>query len=305
MHTINGVTINAIDSLGALKSVLNAPETERLEAFRTTLMEPIRPLWEQSLRFMPGLESEPDLPIAAAKRFSFFTPDLDAKSGLAALEQLETAQAHAVTVTALEQAVHTLDPIGHGVQLPEVNFAFILANPDGMDSREGSYTGVGNTPGWIMLLAWPTAYNLPRLSAIVVHELNHNVRFAFEPMWPMTLGQYIVAEGLAEAFAAGLYGEDMLGHWTTSLRGAELQAVLPRFREAINEPDFNVIRGYIFGDWAADQFGYAHQGLPDFAGYAVGYHVVRMYLERSGKSAAQATYVSWREIVEGSGFLDT
>ena len=304
MHTINGVTINAIDSLGALKSVLNAPETERLEAFRTTLMEPIRPLWEQSLRFMPGLESEPDLPIAAAKRFSFFTPDLDASQGLEGIEQFEQAQALETTTRALEQAVRALDPIGHGVQLPEVNYAFILANPDGMDARLGSYTGVGNTPGWIMLLAWPTAYNLPRLSAIVVHEFNHNVRFAFEPMWPMTLGQYIVAEGLAEAFAAELCGEDMLGRWTTTLRSAELQAVLPRFREAINEPDFNLIRGYIFGDWSAEKFGHARLGLPDFAGYAVGYHVVRMYLERSGKSAAQATYVPWREIVEASGFLD-
>ncbi len=119
----------------------------------------------------------------------------------------------------------------------------------------------------------------------------------------MTLGQYMVAEGLAEAFAAELCGEEMLGHWATTLRGAELKALKPRFREALNEGDFNVVRGYIFGDSSTSDFGYAAQGIPDYAGYAVGYHTVQAYLERTGKSAAEATYVAWEEIIEVSGKL--
>jgi len=66
---------------------------------------------------------------------------------------------------------------------------------------------------------------------------------------------------------------------------------------------FDVIRGYIFGDWAAAAAGYQKQGLPDFAGYTVGYRLVRAYLRRSGRTAAAATYLPWRELVEGSGYL--
>jgi len=51
---------------------------------------------------------------------------------------------------------------------------------------------------------------------------------------------------------------------------------------------FDVIRGYIFGDWAAEQLGYAPQGLPDFAGYTVGYQIVRAYCARTGLTVAEA-----------------
>lgn len=35
----------------------------------------------------------------------------------------------------------------------------------------------------------------------------------------------------------------------------------------------------------------------------MGYHTVQAYLEQTGKSAAEATYVPWKEIVEVSGAL--
>jgi uncharacterized protein YjaZ len=35
----------------------------------------------------------------------------------------------------------------------------------------------------------------------------------------------------------------------------------------------------------------------------MGFRVVRAYLERTGRTAAEATYTPWQEIAEGSGYL--
>jgi uncharacterized protein YjaZ len=223
---------------------------------------------------------------------------------LAALEWFETANAWNDSVTALERAVKLLEPEAHGIKLPAIHFAFVLGNPDMLDVRTDMYTGVGNVPGWALLLAYPTDFNLPRLSAVTVHEFHHNIRFALEPLFPaVNLGKYIVAEGLAEAFAAHFFGEDMLGRWTTTLQNTELEPLKPRFHAALLEPDFNVVRGFIFGDWAAKQWGFEAQGIPDFAGYAFGYQLVKAYLEHTGKSIVEATYTPWQDIVEESGYF--
>ena len=117
------------------------------------------------------------------------------------------------------------------------------------------------------------------------------------------MGKYLVDEGVAECFAAELHGEAMLGPWTLGLHGAALDALRPRYREALEVTGFDEIRGYVFGDWAAEQTGYRKQGLPDFAGYAFGYRMVRAFLDRTGLTAAEATYLPWREIVAGSGWF--
>lgn len=292
--------IREINTLQGLRRVFGIQEEEREKAFKQQILELLRPLLEQSMRYMPSSEEEDPL-MAAARTMKLYTPEMGAERALAALDELERADAWRTNVAALKRAIDALQPEQHGIPLEHVHFAFTLADPEGLG--EEGYTGSGNVPGWVILSAWPKAHNLPKLPAIVVHELNHNVRFQFEPMFPMTLGQYMVAEGLAEAFAAELCGEEMLGPWATTLRGAELDALKPRFREALNESDFNVVRGYIFGDSRAADFGYAAQGIPDYAGYAMGYHTVQIYLERTGKSAAEATYVPWKEIVEVSGAL--
>jgi uncharacterized protein YjaZ len=117
--------------------------------------------------------------------------------------------------------------------------------------------------GYAMVLAWPDGYNLPRLPSIATHEVHHNVRLAFEP-WTVgtTVGQYVVLEGLAEAFAAEMVGEGLLGPWPNALSEDELEEVRPVFRDALETSGFDEIRGYIFGDWAASSHGYAERGLP-------------------------------------------
>lgn len=300
-HAMN---IHPIDSLAALKKALSGSESKRTEHFREQVMTPLKPIWDHSKHVLGVMEEPDDWAMAAAQRFMFFTPLQDRHRGLQALEWLEAERVWPRSLEALQRAVEALNPAAHGINIPELHYAFVLANPDGMDARMDSYTGIGNVPGWVLLLAWPTEFNLPRLNAIVTHEFHHVVRFVFEPMFPdFTLGKYLVAEGLAEAFAASLEGEHKLGRWTTGLPQNTLEAIKPRFREALNESDFNVARAYIFGDWAAAAWGFQAEGIPDFAGYAVGYQMVKSYLARTGRTVEQATYTPWQEIVAESQFF--
>lgn len=294
-----------IETLTGLRTALSAPPAARLDHFRALVMEPLRPFWQPFLAMPWAARAEPqdDPALVAARMFGYYSPEQDPTAGLAALDRLAEARSWDNCLAALDRSWQALSPGAHGVQLPTIRYNLYLSDPAKIDARVGHYTGGGGRPGLVQIAVWPTDYNLPRLAAITAHELHHNVRFAYEPFIPqaVTVGQYIVAEGLAEAFAAALYGEDALGPWSTSLPATELAAILPRFGAALETRGFDEARAYIFGDWAAAQQGYPALGIPDFAGYGVGYHVVRAFLARSGVSAAEATYLPWQEIAAGSG----
>jgi uncharacterized protein YjaZ len=300
------VNFNTIDALTGLRLALEAPNDQRLARFEQDVMGPLRPFWEPFLAMMPGAKdrAHEHPAVAAAKTFNFFTPDLDVSAGLQALDRFGEAKTWPESIAAVERAWAALAPEEHGIELATVRFAFMLGDPAKLNTQ-GGYTGFGGMPGLVMVLAWPTDENLAKLPAAGVHELHHNVRFSFEPFHPIetTVGQYIVAEGLAEAFAAEICGQDKLGPWATALSTEQLIAVKPRFRESLELKGFNQIRGYIFGDWAAEKSGYEPVGLPDFAGYAIGYDLIRTYLDRTSETAAETTYVPWREVIEQSQYF--
>lgn len=303
--------VKTVDVLEGQRNALLAPANGRRALYGERVMEPLRPLWEHIMSFMPaGLEpgsgEEDDPGLAAARLIGLYNPGSDAKGGLDALAELERMGSFAECVRAQESALEALSPQGHGVDFEGVTFALALADPRTPDlmERHAGYMGGASFSDWILVYVWPTDYNLPRLPALAVHELHHKVRLAFEP-WDetTTVGQYLVLEGLAEAFAAERFGEDLLGPWTKALSEDELEAARPVMRDALEVSGFNEIRGYIFGDWAAPQFGYEPRGLPDFVGYSMGYRLVREYLGRTGRSAVEASYVPWGEIVEGSCYF--
>jgi uncharacterized protein YjaZ len=303
--------VKNIEILEGQRDSLLAPADRRKAVYCEQVMEPLRPLWEHIMSFMPAPESpgsgeENDPALAAARLIGLYGPDSGTEEGLAALSQLEESESLADCVRAQESAIEALAPREHGLDFDGVTFALALADPRTPDllERHAGYMGGGSFSDWILVYVWPTDYNLPRLPAISVHELHHKVRLAFEPWDEQTMvGQYLVLEGLAEAFAAERFGEELLGPWTKALSEEELERARPVMREALEVTGFNEIRGYIFGDWAAPQFGYEPRGLPDFVGYSMGYRVVREYLQHTGRSAVEASYVPWREIVEGSRYF--
>lgn len=92
--------------------------------------------------------------------------------------------------------------------------AFLL-DPDRMDPADHGYTGIGSVPGYAALLyAEPNAYSMSRVEATLAHECHHTIRLALFP-WDlagMTVADHIVLEGIAEAFATALYGEETAGY---------------------------------------------------------------------------------------------
>ncbi len=101
-----------------------------------------------------------------------------------------------------------------------VHVVLVLGDPDDplMALNQG-YFGLGGIPGAILLMMWPTETALDRIDHAAAHELHHNVRYAnvtWDPM-AVTVGEQVVAEGLAEAFVRELAGEAAMGPWATSL----------------------------------------------------------------------------------------
>ncbi len=295
--------ITIYDTLSAMRAVIAAPTSERRTVYRERLIEPMRDFWSIALRWtgFQGTNEE-----AMAMKMIW---DVDLEGDLSeharALDRLEQADAWQRVDEALRLAARTFEAYGRSCAEEQMTGLLLLGNPHDrifMELNRG-YAGA-QVPGYAILPIWPNDYNLPRIPAALVHEFNHRVRLTHEPWTPTTtVGQYIVLEGLAEAFAAELYGSEYLGPWTTGLNDEEMAHSKAIIGQALDVSGFMKIRSYIFGDETSKQWGAPPLGLPHAAGYAIGYQVVHAYLRRSGKTATEATFVPYQEIIEGSEFF--
>ncbi|MGF1505974.1 MAG: DUF2268 domain-containing putative Zn-dependent protease, partial [Anaerolineae bacterium] len=86
----------------------------------------------------------------------------------------------------------------------------LLVDPAKADPVVRGYTGAMDwiRPQVIGQYFTPDAGNLRRLPGLFVHELHHLVRGQLFPFNPMqaAVGEFIVLEGLAECFAAAVFG---------------------------------------------------------------------------------------------------
>jgi uncharacterized protein YjaZ len=295
------------DTLVAHRQILTQPRDKRLESFRHLLIKPLEPMWKAlNVPLFPKQPGGYDA-IMASRMMAFFDPLEHEAESLEALGRLEKADAWGVAREALERSARTFQQAGYAVP-EEVNLVLILADQNNRDVMEFSkgYTGFGGIPEWVVVMLWPNDYTLPRLASAVSHEFNHNVRLQFEP-WrnDISLGEYIVMEGLAEMFATELYGERLAGPWVTSMDADELEYSTAVIAKALSTRGFAEIRSYMFGDPLAHANGYQPVGLPYAAGYAVGYQLVKAFLKESGKSILEATFTPSQKIIEDSSFFTT
>jgi uncharacterized protein YjaZ len=295
------MSIQPIDSLSTQRAALEANSPA---VFCERVMQPIERFWKPFMdRFPIDPNVEPAL--AAAQAMGFYNPTDDREAGLRALDAFEEAGTWPVCVAAIEKAYAALAPAVHGLDIGDVQFTLLLGSLRILREEYGAYTGFQQL-GMALVMGWPNPIGTPRLPVASAHELNHIVRFQFEP-WTQhtTLGQYLVAEGLAESFGVEVVGDKRLaGPYSTALTPAQVAELKPRFKAALEITSFDEMRSYIFGDWAAEQFHYPKLGVPDYAGYTIGYDVVQAYLARTGMTATEATYVPWREIVDVSGWFE-
>jgi len=152
------------------------------------------------------------------------------------------------------------------------------------------YCGDGGIPGYIMVWLVPSEETIKKLPAAIAHETNHNIRYQ-HIKWKndITLGEMLVSEGLAENYAVSLFGEEYLGPWVTKTD----QELIPLIKEIIYDglsvTGLENITSYLYGDEMARMQCYPEVGLPYCAGYAIGYYMVKYYLEKTGFSIEKAT----------------
>jgi len=191
----------------------------------------------------------------------------------------------------------------HGIKLATDQYIFtvLLNDPKNpLSAMTGDYCGDGGIPGFIIGTIIPNNQSIKMLPVALSHEANHNVRWQFMK-WSqgITLADMIVSEGLAENFAAIMFGEDKVGKWVTETTPETLETIIkPAIKKNLREADFSKISSYLYGDEIMALRGGISIGIPYCGGYACGYHLIKYYLNKTGKNIYEATVTSTEEILK-------
>lgn len=290
------MTITVLDTYAAMKDVLRAPVADRPELLRA-MLEPITGMF----RYFPG---EVDL-VRMHQMSSGFPLDRDGDRCLAALETLAEADAWGRMRAALNRALAVQSAATPELEVPDITVAFVLGDP-GDELFMGpslGVTGNGGISGFILITLWPFPENVARLEATVVHELAHNLRYGpggvvWDPA-TVTVGEHVVAEGLADAFARQLVGDE-LGYTRIGVPHLHDDDVFAKVVSGLGVTGMQNFTAWVHGDAHAARYGATPVGLPTGAGYAVGNRLVDAYLAATGLTAAQAVRVDSADVIATS-----
>ncbi|MGW0904397.1 DUF2268 domain-containing protein [Streptomyces sp. NPDC002853] len=284
------------DTASAMHDLLKRPLDERPDALRDMLAP---------LQGAMSVMGDPDL-VAMHQQGSGFRLDRDDPRYLPALRQMRDAgvwdRVEESLVTSWERISGAVPGIKHA---DTVHVVLVLGNPDDphLTERSAGYFGMGGIPGAIHLTMWPTGTSLRKIGHGAAHELHHNVRYAnvaWDPV-AVTVGEWVVSEGLGEAFVREMAGEEAMGPWSKALTGADLDHAHRKITADIDVAGMEKLTAYVLGDATAQLMGQQPVGLPDFAGYAAGLRIVDAHLAASGLTAAQSTALPAREILANAG----
>lgn len=206
---------------------------------------------------------------------------------------------------------HLREALGHlKAHVPDIRHAdplqvmFVLGDPDNEHLRRfGGYYGMGATPGWLYLIAWPSDEVIDKIPHCAVHEFHHNVRYANVEWNPMTVtvGEYVISEGLAEAFVREISGERAMGPWSRAATGEDLTRARDKIIADVGVTGMHRLTAYVLGDTTARGMGQEPAGVPDMGGYAVGLEIVDAHLAASGLTVAASTVLPARQILANAG----
>lgn len=295
--------VSAIRSDGVYSKIMRAPLDKKNDIYRSELMMPFERKWAYY-----------NIPMKAKTPNGYDVIMASAMLGHIAPAKIDETQEQNIRLisddTLWEKCALAIRKslscfLEQGIVLPvqEYLFTILLANPKNpyMILNEG-YCGDGGIPGYIFSWLIPNEYTLEHLPTALAHETNHNIRFQFIE-WEnnITLGDMIISEGLAEVFATSLYGEDKAGPWVTKTDRATLnECIKPIIRNGLHVQGLENLNAYLYGDEMAKLQNYPQAGLPYCAGYACGYHLVKHYLKKTGKSVIEATLLPAKEILEAA-----
>ncbi|WP_344206256.1 DUF2268 domain-containing protein [Nonomuraea bangladeshensis] len=231
-----------------------------------------------------------------------FRVDADDPRYLPAVERMIEADVLGQVRRELERASERLSG---AVQAESLQVMLVLGDPENENlmGRSGGYYGMGGSPGWLFLLAWPDEDVIGRIAHCAVHEFHHNVRFMNVEWNPVTVtvGEHVVAEGLAEAFVRELSGPEAMGPWSKKVTGEEFDRAYELIMKDFDLQGMRHTPAYVLGDGAMRDFGGEPRGVPDMAGYAVGLRLVDRALEATGLTATEATLLPAAELMRRGG----
>jgi uncharacterized protein YjaZ len=177
---------------------------------------------------------------------------------------------------------------------------FPLTEPDWMQAQGfgGAHRYV-TLEGHLHLFVKPGPVLPPALTSTATHEFHHFWRMALIGGLPATVSlvEIVVYEGLAEHFVHETLGADSVGEWARYLTDGEVDALRPVFDAVWDVTDDATRNEYLLGSFAAhperwqDYMPYqsakeitklsdGSMFIPLWAGYSLGYHLVRRYHER-------------------------
>lgn len=293
--------INTLNQYEHLLAMTNLED--RKNYFRYTMMEPFKNMWNNINVPMAAKEENGYDVLMAAKMLGYadLSNDAQIQQGLAILKDENVFEA---AEDAIKNCLKHANGAGLKVNAEEITAGLFVADPVKLKLQKG-YTGFGGIPGFITVNIFPNDYNLPKVPAVIAHEFHHNIRFSYFN-WDhgnVTVGEYLVIEGLADSFAKELYGTGQLGPWVSSMDQEDLEYSIHVIGDALEVKGFAEVSSYMFGDEIARQEGYQPAGLSFCAGYAVGYEAVQSYMKKHNKTIYEATLLCSEEIIKGCGLF--
>lgn len=287
------MTISVIDSASSMHRVLAATPGDRADLVRE-MWAPMAGMYH----FIPG---GVDMATVHRQNFGF---DWEGTTGpiQEGLERLIEADAWKRITTALTSGAVALRSANPGIEVPDLQVLLMLGDPANkhfVDEIQG-LSAFGGISGYITITIWPTPQVLERLEAIAVHELHHNVRYSpggvvWDPT-AVTVGEQVISEGLADMFAAELYGDNGYTHFVSESTYND-DEVLAKVASGLHITGMQNFTAWVHGDASARLLGAEPVGLPTGAGYAAGTRLVRAYLDATEASAAQSVAVPVDEVL--------
>lgn len=295
--------IKAIRSDQVYSKMMNSPAEKRNDIYRFELMKPFEKKWAYyHVPLKAPQENGYDV-IMASNMLGHLAPSKVDGTQENNIKLLSSDSLWTECQQSIEKSLSCFSNNGIDLPVKEYLYSILLADPKNpyIILCDG-YSGEGGIPGYISACLVPSEHTIKRLPACLAHEMNHNIRFQFiEWKNDITLGEMIVSEGLAENFATYLYGEDMAGPWVSKTKMQTLnESIKPITREALGVQGMDHLNAYLYGDEMAVLQGFTPVGLPYCAGYACGYHLVKHYLKKTGKSIVEATILPASEILNAA-----
>lgn len=295
--------VTAIRSDDVYAKIMAAPPESKNDIYRYELMMPFEKKWACYNIPMKAADPNGYDVIMASGMLGHIAPTKVDDSQENNIKILSSDLLWAECQKSIETSLACFSEKGIDLPVNEYLYTILLADPENpYVILSDGYSGDGGIPGFINVMLVPSENTVKRLPVCLAHEVNHNVRFQFIK-WrnDITLGEMIVSEGLAENFATHLYGEVLVGPWVSRTDAQTLNDyVKPIIREGLGVQGMDNLNAYLYGDEMAALQGFAPVGLPYCAGYACGYHLIKHYLKKTGKSIVEATILPACEILNAA-----